>query len=216
MHISQRALRSFVICFAILMLLPVAGTAIVGTGIVTLPLFFFTNTGALSCKPGNLWFGKVMVGGSNVLSARLSNTGTSNITISSVSVTGAGYSLSGLSFPMTLGPGNSAQFQVIFAPLVQGRVDGSIGFTHGHVECKPVQHQLRDVGAGQQRDATRGANKYRHGQRDRPADFSKREWICRKPRGAALDARIWAERDLQHFVHADGRQHFKWKRFDCQ
>src|SRR6184192_2337470 len=129
MHISQRALRSFVICFAILMLLPVAGTAIVGTGIVTLPLFFFTNTGALSCKPGNLWFGKVMVGGSNVLSARLSNTGTSSITISSVSVTGAGYSLSGLSFPMTLGPGNSAQFQVIFAPLVQGRVDGSIGFT---------------------------------------------------------------------------------------
>src|SRR5947208_168661 len=129
MHISQRALRSFVICFAILMLLPVAGTAIVGTGIVTLPLFFFTNTGALSCRPGNLWFGKVMVGGSNVLSARLSNTGTSNITISSVSVTGAGYSLSGLSFPMTLGPGNSAQFQVIFAPLVQGRVDGSIGFT---------------------------------------------------------------------------------------
>ena len=129
MHIPQRTLRSFVICFAILMLLPVAGTAIVGTGIVTLPLFFFTNTGALSCKPGNLWFGKVMVGGSNVLSARLSNTGTSNITISSVSVTGAGYSLSGLSFPMTLGPGNSAQFQVIFAPLVQGRVDGSIGFT---------------------------------------------------------------------------------------
>ncbi len=129
MHISQRALRSFVICFAILMLLPVAGTAIVGTGIVTLPLFFFTNTGALSCKPGNLWFGKVMVGGSNVLSARLSNTGTSSITISSVSVTGGGYSLSGLSFPMTLGPGNSAQFQVIFAPLVQGRVDGSIGFT---------------------------------------------------------------------------------------
>jgi hypothetical protein len=40
MHIPQRALRSFVICFAILMLLPVAGTAIVGTEIVTLPLFF--------------------------------------------------------------------------------------------------------------------------------------------------------------------------------
>src|SRR5207247_9385689 len=87
MHISQRSLRSFVICFAILMLLPVAGTAIVGTGIVTLPLFFFTNTGALSCKPGDLWFGKVMVGGSNVLSARLSNTGTSNITISSLILT---------------------------------------------------------------------------------------------------------------------------------
>src|SRR5207245_5575157 len=98
MHISQRALRSFVICFAILMLLPVAGTAIVGTGMVTLPLFFFTNTGALSCKPGNLWFGKVMVGGSNVLSARLSNTGTLNIKISSGSVTCAGYTFSGLIF----------------------------------------------------------------------------------------------------------------------
>jgi hypothetical protein len=32
-----------------------------------------------------------MVGGSNVLSARLSNTGTSSITISSVSDTGPGY-----------------------------------------------------------------------------------------------------------------------------
>jgi hypothetical protein len=109
MHIPQRTLRSFVICFAILMLLPVAGNAIAGTAIVTSPLFFYTSTGALNCKPGNLWFGKVMVGGSNVLSARLSNTGTSSITISSVSVTGAGYSFSGLNFPMTLGPGNSAR-----------------------------------------------------------------------------------------------------------
>jgi len=165
-----------------------------------------------------------MVGGSNVLSARLSNTGTSNITISSVSVTGAGYSFSGLNFPMTLGPGNSTQFQVIFAPLVQGHVDGSIGFTSsassstlyvslhgtgastGVLSVSPVQHQFWD-GGGQQRDPTRGANKYRRSQRDRPADFCKRHRICRKPRGASVDPRAWAKRELQHFVHTDRRQH---------
>jgi hypothetical protein len=112
MHIPQCTLRSFVICFAILMLLPVAGTAIAGTGMVTLPLFFFTNTGALSCKPGNLWFGKVMVGSSETLSATLANTGTVNITVSSLSETGAGYTLSGLTLPLILGPGKSAKFHL--------------------------------------------------------------------------------------------------------
>ena len=48
MHISQRALRSFVICFAFLTLLPVVGIAIAGTGIETPPLFFYTSTGALT------------------------------------------------------------------------------------------------------------------------------------------------------------------------
>jgi len=127
MHIPQRTPRSFVICFAILMLLPVAGTAIAGTGMVTLPLFFFTNTGALSCKPGNLWFGKVMVGSSETLSATLANTGTVNITVSSVSETGAGYTLSGLTLPLILGPGKSAKFQVTFAPQVQGTWTGASG-----------------------------------------------------------------------------------------
>jgi hypothetical protein len=129
MHISQRAIRSFVICFAFLTLLPVAGIAIAGIGMVTLPLFFFTNTGALSCKPGNLWFGKVMVGSSETLSATLANAGTANITISSVSETGAGYTLGGLTLPLILGPGKSANFQVTFVPQVQGHLDGSIGFT---------------------------------------------------------------------------------------
>lgn len=125
--ISLSAIRSFVICFAFLTLLPVAGIAIAGTGMVTLPLFFFTNTGALSCKPGR--FGKVMVGSSETLSATLANAGTANITISSVSETGAGYTLGGLTLPLILGPGKSANFQVTFVPQVQGHLDGSIGFT---------------------------------------------------------------------------------------
>jgi hypothetical protein len=31
-----------------------------------------------------------------------------------------------------------------------------------------------------------------------------------------LDPRTWAKRELQHFVHADRRQHLQWKCFDCQ
>jgi Abnormal spindle-like microcephaly-assoc'd, ASPM-SPD-2-Hydin len=129
MYIPQRALQFFVFCFVIVTGLCITSPAKAGTGIATLPLFFYASTGSLSCKPGNLWFGKVMVGSTSVLPSKLANTGTSDITISSVSVTGTAYSLSGLSFPMTLGPGNSAQFQVTFAPLGPGHVDGSIGFT---------------------------------------------------------------------------------------
>jgi hypothetical protein len=70
-----------------------------------------------------------MVGTSSALSAQLTNAGLSTVTISSASISGAGYSLSGLSFPMRLGPGNSAQFQVIFA-LLAAHVDGNIGFTN--------------------------------------------------------------------------------------
>jgi hypothetical protein len=71
------------------------------------PFFFYTST----------------------VAAQLSNPGSSNITISSASVTGPGYSLSGLSFPVTLDARDSAAFQVTFAPLVLGHVDGTVGFT---------------------------------------------------------------------------------------
>jgi hypothetical protein len=70
-----------------------------------------------------------MVGSSETLSATLANAGTANITISSVSETGAGYTLGGLTLLLILGPGKSANFQVTFVPQVQGHLDGSIGFT---------------------------------------------------------------------------------------
>ncbi|PYX10196.1 MAG: hypothetical protein DMG88_03455 [Acidobacteria bacterium] len=129
MYIPQCALQFFVMCFAIATGLSISSPAKAGTGIASLPLFFYGSSGSLSSKPGNLWFGKVMVGSASVLSSKLTNTGTSDITISSASVTGTAYSLSGLSFPMTLAPGNSTKFQVTFAPLATGHVDGGIGFT---------------------------------------------------------------------------------------
>src|SRR5437762_5196670 len=128
MHISQRALRSFVICFAILMLLPLAGTAIVGTGIVTLPLFFFYEHRCLELQTG-----EPLVRQSH--GRRLERALCQAVEYRYVKYHDfvrecywRRVQLKWAELPNDIGPGNSAQFQVIFAPPVQGRVDGSIGF----------------------------------------------------------------------------------------
>ena len=58
-------------------------------------LFFYTSTGALSCKPGNLWFGKVML---ERACPEADEYRYFSITVFSASLAGAGYSISWLGF----------------------------------------------------------------------------------------------------------------------
>ena len=48
------------------------------------------------------------------------------MTLSQASVTGSGFSISGLTLPLTLTPGQSTNFNVAFAPAVVGSVSGSV------------------------------------------------------------------------------------------
>jgi hypothetical protein len=59
-------------------------------------------------------------------SVLISSTGTAALTISSGSVAGTGFSISGLSFPTTLNPGQSATLNIGFDPTTTGAKTGTV------------------------------------------------------------------------------------------
>ena len=85
--------------------------------------------GTLGSNPTSLSFGSVTVGNKQSLSETVTNTGGSGVTISQVGISGTGYSLSGITTPVTLTAGQSASFTVTFTPASAGSVSGNVTFT---------------------------------------------------------------------------------------
>src|ERR1035438_10205780 len=85
--------------------------------------------GGLGSNPTSLSFGGVTVGNKQSLSETVTNTGGSSVTISQVGISGTGYSLSGITAPITLTAGQSATFTVAFAPASAGSVSGNVTVT---------------------------------------------------------------------------------------
>src|SRR5580698_1908767 len=86
--------------------------------------------GALSAAPASVSFGNVQIGTSQTVSDTLSNTGGTSLTVTQAAATGAGFSISGLSLPITLAPGQSATFSVIFGPQSAGAANGNLALTN--------------------------------------------------------------------------------------
>jgi hypothetical protein len=85
--------------------------------------------GQLAVAPSSLALGSVKIGASQTQSATLTNSGGSPVTITQATVTGRGFRMSGLSFPLTLPPGQRKTFSVTFAPQSAGSASGSITVT---------------------------------------------------------------------------------------
>jgi hypothetical protein len=85
--------------------------------------------GQLASNPTSFSFGNVQVGTSKSLSGTLTNTGGSSVTISAATSSGAGFSLSGLTVPLTLNAGQSTSFTVLFSPAVTGAASGNLTIT---------------------------------------------------------------------------------------
>lgn len=83
----------------------------------------------LRCNPANLAFGNVQLGSSRTLSAAVTNTGASSVTISTEATTGPGFSTDGIILPLTLEAGQSFTFRVTFAPQSVDSATGSITAT---------------------------------------------------------------------------------------
>lgn len=81
----------------------------------------------LSAAPATINFGNVTVGDSSHQTGSLT-AGASAMTVSSANWNGQGYSVSGISFPVTLKPGQSVPFTVTFTPQTSGTTPGSITF----------------------------------------------------------------------------------------
>ncbi len=81
---------------------------------------------SLGVTPGSVSFGSVHIGSPASQTIQLTNGGTANGTINSISATGAGFTVSGLSTPHTLNPGQSVTFTAEFNPTKSGAESGSI------------------------------------------------------------------------------------------
>ncbi len=88
-----------------------------------------TASGALISNPSSLSFGSVQAAQGQTLSAALTNSGNSNVTVSQASVSGAGFSLNGLNLPVTLAAGQSVPYSVTFKPQSTNAVSGAVSFT---------------------------------------------------------------------------------------
>jgi hypothetical protein len=83
-------------------------------------------TALLTLSASSLNFGNVTVGKSSALSLTLTNAGNSNVTVSKVGISGAHYSVSGVSAGLILSPGQSATLDATFSPLAAGSSPGSV------------------------------------------------------------------------------------------
>ncbi len=96
------------------------------TAIQVFTVSIAATTLQLSASPTSLSFGNVTVGSSSTQAVLLTNTGNSSVSISQINVSGAGFSTSGLTPPMTLAAGQSTAFSVVYAPTSSGSVTGSV------------------------------------------------------------------------------------------
>jgi len=81
---------------------------------------------SLAASPSSMGFGNVQIGSHDNLSETLTNTGSSSVTISQVNMAGSTFAVSGLSLPLTLNPGQSANFGVTFSPISAGTLSGNL------------------------------------------------------------------------------------------
>jgi Abnormal spindle-like microcephaly-assoc'd, ASPM-SPD-2-Hydin len=87
-----------------------------------------TSPGLLVANPSSVTFGSLLVGNSQTQAVNLTNSGGTSVTVSQATTQGSGYSVSGLTLPVTLPPGWSTSFSVTFAPQAAGTANGNIAF----------------------------------------------------------------------------------------
>jgi hypothetical protein len=87
-------------------------------------------TGAtLAAIPVSLTFTDIQTGKSQTQTETIQNTGGANASISQVTASGTGFSVSGISTPLTLAPGQTTSFSVSFAPQSTGSSSGNVAIT---------------------------------------------------------------------------------------
>jgi HYDIN/CFA65/VesB family protein/centrosomal CEP192-like protein len=101
------------------------------------------STSLLSVTPSVVGFGNVSVGSPVTQPLRLTNGGSASVAIKSVSATGSGFSISGLTTPQTLTPGESVNFMAEFNPKAAGSDAGTISIV---TASSPVNVGLNGVG----------------------------------------------------------------------
>jgi hypothetical protein len=88
------------------------------------------TAGTLAANPTSISFGTVTLGQTGSQTLTITNSGGQNVIVTSASTSGAGLRLSGVSIPLTLGPGQSSSFNVTYAPTSSGSLSGTVYLTN--------------------------------------------------------------------------------------
>jgi hypothetical protein len=132
-----------------LLVLVVAGPSLVGCGATSKSATNGGNPGGgtpvMAVTPSSASFGNVTVNTGATQTMKLSNTGTAELTISQAAITGAGFSMPGLSAPTTLAAGASMNFMVAFNPTSAAADSGSISIA-GDASNSPMTILLSSTG----------------------------------------------------------------------
>src|SRR6267142_2429150 len=99
------------------------------SGAATLTVNAAVATYLLGASPASLSFGDVSTSASSTLPVTLTNSGNSDVAISNITVSGAGFNASGVPAGTTLTPGQTTTLNVTFAPAATGSVTGSVTAT---------------------------------------------------------------------------------------
>jgi Cep192 domain 4 len=106
------------------------------------------KTLSLSVSPASTNFGDVTVGNNGTLPILISNTGSTSITVTQAVLTGNGFSISGLSLPLTLRSGKNSSFDVTFSPASAGAFTGNIAVV-SNATNSPGNASLSGIGVNQ-------------------------------------------------------------------
>ncbi|HVJ09779.1 MAG TPA: choice-of-anchor D domain-containing protein [Acidisarcina sp.] len=105
--------------------------ALSGTGVAAL-------NPQLSVSASNLDFGSVPLNSVSTQSITLTSTGTSPVTISSAIPAGAGFTLSGASFPLMLDPGQATTLWAQFTPTTMGTATGQLTISSNSLSSSTI------------------------------------------------------------------------------
>ena len=84
---------------------------------------------SISVTPSLVSFGDVKVKTQTSQTLRLSNPGSKDLVISQATISGEGFSVSGLTAPLTVPTGTSMNFTVVFKPMTTGNASASISIS---------------------------------------------------------------------------------------
>jgi hypothetical protein len=91
-------------------------------------------------------FGSVAVNTPTTQTLTLSSSGTTPVTVNSAAITGAGFTIVGGSFPVTLNPGQTLTLQLQFSPPTAGALAGQITISSNSVSGNTAVIALSGTG----------------------------------------------------------------------
>jgi hypothetical protein len=132
MSLAAGQSTSFSVAFAPTSTGSLAGSVTVVSNATNSPATIsLTGTGIqpqISVTPSSVSFGSVTVGATGTQTLTIRNAGTATLTVSQASLTGSGFTSSGLTLPLSVAPGASSSITVGFTPTSASTFSGSLTF----------------------------------------------------------------------------------------